>query len=231
MPGLALTASQEETENGEQGSSPVNPRVAIVFLLWLLMTALSGCASLQQSGDAAANPYDQLLQQAEALYKAEDVEGAKMLYRKAADADPTRARPWYQLAKINFDQQNYGRAIVDAQEVLKRNPTDSNAESILTVAGLRVAVEALGHLHEEADVHGPAHLEAKKLAAKMRETLGQNVLVPPASKARYKRPSPSRAQRAAQRSVPARTATPAKSAKTESPSGSNPFQSLPGGGQ
>lgn len=211
----------------------MNPRVGITFLLLFMMTALAGCASMQQSGKSAANPYDQLMQQADALYKAEDVEGAKTVYRKAADADPTRAQPWYQLAKINFDQQNYGRAIVDAQEVLKRNPTDPNAESILTVAGLRVAVEALSHLHEETNVHGPAHLEARKLAAKMRETLGQNVLVPPAAKPKrtYKRPSSSKKRRTVQRATPVPIPDTSKSAQTNSSSGSNPFQSLPGGGQ
>jgi tetratricopeptide (TPR) repeat protein len=212
----------------------VNITHARAAMMVALIPALAGCSMLHRSKPKPAppaHPYDQLMQQADARYNAQDVDGAKALYSKAAATDPTRETPWYRLAQINFDQQNYGRAIVDAQEVLQRNPSDTNAESILTIAGLRVAVEALGRLHDETNQQGPAHVEAEKLAAKMRETLGQDVLVPPTAQpdhkparrrvARHTEPSPAPAPQAP---------PPAKAPAASAPSGDNPFQALPGGG-
>lgn len=195
----------------------------------LLMPIFAGCALNKPKPQPVAHPYEQLMKQAVARYQAQDVDGAKALYSKAAAADPTRENPWDQLAQINFEQENYGNAIVDAQEVLKRNPTNTNAENILTIAGLRVAVEALGRLHEESNQRGPAHIEAEKLAAKMRETLGQDLLVPPESKPAKRRSA--RRHRAAPTPPPATTpTTPTTPPPTAAPASDNPFQALPGGG-
>jgi outer membrane protein assembly factor BamD (BamD/ComL family) len=194
------------------------------FLALLLLVPLfAGCAANNTKPKPAIATYDQYIQQADARYQAQDIEGAKALYSKAAAADPTKEVPWYRLAQINFDQQNYGQAIVDAQEVLRRNPANTDAESLMTIAGLRVAVDALGRLHDEANQHGPAHLEAEKLAAKMRETLGQDVLVPPAAKPK-KKPIRKRSTQNAPTPTPGTDKTPASSS-----SGANPFQALPGG--
>lgn len=191
----------------------------------LLIPIFSGCALNQSKPKPVAHPYERLMQEADARHKAQDVDGAKALYSKAAAADPTRENPWDKLAQINFQQENYGHAIVDAQEVLRRNPTNTDAENILTIAGLRVAVDALGRLHDESNQKGPAHLEAEKLAAKMRETLGQDLLVPPETKPVKRRSS--RRHRAAP-TPPASTAPTA--APAAAPASDNPFQALPGGG-
>ncbi|MBE1161094.1 tetratricopeptide repeat protein [Dyella acidiphila] len=202
----------------------VSTRIAVALVL---ASVLVGCAENKPKPAPPPPTYDQLMQQADARFNAQDVDGAKGLYVKAAAADPTHKEPWYRLAQIDFDQQSYGKAIVDAQEVLQRDPTDLNAESILTIAGLRVAVDALGRLHDESDQQGPAHMEAVKLAAKMRETLGQDVLVPPAPKPK----------RRVVHHTPAATdgQTPAPAAQggaqpQAAPANSNPFQALPGGG-
>ncbi|WP_457383462.1 tetratricopeptide repeat protein [Rhodanobacter sp. TND4EL1] len=202
----------------------------VTFLL-LMIPVFAGCSMLHRSKTKpnAIHPYDQLMQDADARYNAQDVDGAKALYTKAAAADPTRETPWYRLAQINFDQQNYGRAIVEAQEVLQRNPSDTHAESILTVAGLRVAVQALERLHDESNQQGPAHVEAEKLAAKMRDTLGQDVLVPPEAMPAERAPARRRVttRRAAPTPPPATTPKPA--APPSTPASDNPFQALPGG--
>lgn len=207
---------------GDNALNRLNLRATALALLIPVLAA--GCSTANTKPKPVPAPtYDQLMQQAAARFDAQDANGAKALYSKAAERDPTRPTPWYRLAQINFDQQNYGRAIVDAQEVLQRNPADTNAESILTIAGLRVAVEALGRLHDETNLQGPAHAEAEKLAAKMRETLGQDVLVPPAT-------VPKRKPRRRPTAVADRPAEPAKApAATAAPAGDNPFQSLPGG--
>jgi Tfp pilus assembly protein PilF len=185
-----------------------------------------GLASCAQKPKPVPPPpsYDQFMQQAQARVQAQDVDGAKSLFKKAAVADPTKKAPWYALAQLEFDQQSYGKAIVDSQEVLQRDPTDMNAQNILTVAGLRVAVEALGRLHDESNIQGPAHLEAVKLADKMRETLGQDVLVPPVKK-------PVRKTRrvhnpdAAQTSPAQSNGTPSATPSTK-PAGNDPFSTL-----
>lgn len=210
-------------------------RIGVVLVL--LTLALTGCSAMRKP-DQSPGAYDQFMQQADALDKAHDIEGAKALYHKAAAADPTQAHPWYQLAQLNFDQKNYGRAIVNAQEVLKRNPSDSGAESILTIAGLRVAVEALSNLHDESDANGPAHVEAEKLAAKMRQTLGQNVLIPPAEKKpkhrhrrkthHYHHTKPTSTSKTKAAPKPQPTAS-TEQPKPPAASGLNPFQSLPSG--
>jgi hypothetical protein len=64
---------------------------------------------------------------------------------------------------------------------------DTTAQSVLTVSGLRVALDALGMIHRESDPKDPAHLEAAKVAQKLRETLGQDVLTPPKKKRKAKR--------------------------------------------
>lgn len=167
--------------------------------------------------------YAQAMHQAQARFAAHAADGAKDLYKQAANLDPTQGEPWYQLAKINFDEQNYGRSIVDAQEVLQRDPANTDAQTILTVAGLRVAIQALGRLHDETNLEGPAHLEAQQLAAKMRDVLGQDVLVPPEA---HRRERHSRRERHAVHV--AEKATPPAKATTPPPA--NPFQALPGSG-
>lgn len=189
-----------------------------VVALVSIVVGLAGCAANTPKPPPPPN-YGQLMQQADARYAVQDFDGATVLYKKAAAADPAREVPWYRMAKISFDQQNYGRAIVDAQEALRRDPTDKKAESILTVSGLRVAVEALGRLHDEANDEGPAHMEAENLAKAMRATLGQDVLVPPKSR--------SRRRRVYHHKDVAHEAAPAAAAPA-APASSNPFQSLPG---
>lgn len=199
-------------------------RIAVALLM---ASTIVGCAENKPKPAPPPPTYDQLMQQADARFSAQDVDGAKGLYAKAAAADPTHKEPWYRLAQIDFDQQSYGKAIVDAQEVLQRDPTDVNAESILTIAGLRVAVDALGRLHDESDQQGPAHMEAVKLAAKMRDTLGQDVLVPPAPKPKHR--VVHKAPAATDGSTPA-PATQAPAQQAAPANSSNPFQALPGGG-
>lgn len=121
---------------------------------------------------------------AEASIRAQDVASAKASFRKAAEFDTTSKVPWRRMAELDFNAQDYGPAITEAQEVLKRDPMDTTAQSVLTVSGLRVALDALGLIHSESDPKGPAHLEAAKVAQKLRETLGQDLLLPPKKKRR-----------------------------------------------
>jgi len=188
---------------------------------------LAGCQT--NTRPTPGPSYTQLMQQAEADITAQNVDGARGYFHKAAMADPTHKEPWYRLAQLDFNQQNYGAAIVDSQEVLQRDPSDMDAESILTVSGLRVAMDALGRLHDESNLKGPAHQEAEKLAAKLRETLGQDELVP-------KKAHPARTRHHVARSATndaaaadkAASSTPAPAAPAATPASNDPFSALPG---
>jgi hypothetical protein len=62
---------------------------------------------------------------------------------------------------------------------LQRDSTDRSAKSIHAVAGLRVAAQSLADLRNDVELKGNARSDAASLAKVMRETLGEEVLVPP----------------------------------------------------
>ena len=97
-----------------------------------------------------------------------------------AKRNPDRKEPWARKAKIYFDAGSYAQAITSAEEVLQRDPTDRPAKSIRAVAGLRVAGQSLNDLRSDTELKGSAHSDAVGLVKVMRETLGEDVLVPPA---------------------------------------------------
>lgn len=163
----------------EQKEVPLK-RFPRLVVMPALLIAVSACQHAPTKSKIA--PYDAWMASAEAGIRAQDVVSAKASFRKAAEFDTGAKEPWRRLAELDFNAQNYGPAITEAQEVLKRDPMDSTAQSVLTVSGLRVALDALGMIHSESDPKGPAHLEAAKVAKKLRETLGQDLLTPPKKK-------------------------------------------------
>lgn len=104
---------------------------------------------------------------------------AVALLRQIAATAPERTEPWSRLARLYFDAGDYGSAIVAADEVLKRMPGDKQALSLRAVGGLRVATSALVALQGDAEMTGSARTDAGKLAKVLRESLGEEVLVPP----------------------------------------------------
>lgn len=179
-------------------------RAILVMAGFLLLT---GCA--MQSAQTPAPTFEHLMFKADERIQARNFEAGRKLLSEAAAMEPTRKEPWLRQAELEFEAENYGAAILAAQEVLQRDAANTRADAILTVSGLRVAVQSLGRLRDEKDVNGPVHQEAQKLAARLRETLGAKALLPKA-KAAPRKPVPSPAK-----------ATPAASS-------SNPFSSLPG---
>ncbi|KGM55051.1 hypothetical protein N799_07605 [Lysobacter arseniciresistens ZS79] len=195
---------------------PVRPCVPFRLLVAaVLVVALSACASLgrKDGGDYAA-----LLAQAETDVTAGRVETALVAFDQAAMADPTRKEPWLRIAQLQFDAGNYGRAIVAAEEVLHRDPDDAVADSVLTVAGLRIASQSLQRLQGNgALASATARTEAERLAETMRATMGDSILA-------QEEPEPVR-RRATRRRAPAAAPAPKPAAK---PAVANPFGSLGG---
>lgn len=185
----------------------------------LLVIGLSACASNpKQTG----SDYAALFDAAEAEVAVGRIESALAGFNDAAKADPTRKEPWVRSAQLQFDAGSYGRAIVAAEEVLQRDPTDKVADSVLTVSGLRIAAESLQRLQGNGALASEtARVEAERLAATMRATMGEDILQPDAPKAK-----PVARRRA--RTAPARRpAAPAEAPAKPKPV--NPFEILGGG--
>jgi tetratricopeptide (TPR) repeat protein len=195
-------------------------RLAIItrlFVATALVAGLGACATMPDRGEGFA----QALGQAEADVSAGRIESALVAFDQAAQADPTRKEPWLRIAQLQFDAGNYGRAIVAAEEVLQRDPDDQVADSVLTVAGLRIASQSLQRLQGNgALASDTARTEAERLAATMRATMGEDILDSGDSTAKTPR----------RRSAPRRSAAPRVAPKAEEskPAEANPFGVLGG---
>lgn len=158
------------------------------------------------------------------LEKGNQEEATKIL-GDLAKRNPGRKEPWLRLAKIHFDAKNYAQAIVAAEEVLQRDGTDRSAKSIRAVAGLRVAAQSLKDLRDDVELKGDARGDAVGLAQVMRDTLGEEVLVPPgaadADKPEVKKKTVRRKRQAAPHAASGGAAVAAPVA-----SGANPFSVL-----
>lgn len=186
----------------------------IVFSVFLLGCAAQDAKRTQEEFSAMM-----FLSSANAdsmLEKGKSEEALKLLSDLAAK-NPTRKEPWSKLAKVYFDSENYAQAIVAAEEVLQRDDTDRQAKSIRVVAGLRVAAQSLRDLKGDVELKGDAKSDAVGLAKVMRETLGEEVLVPLLEDGKKKASQPVR--RRAQPVSP-------KPQSTESTGGGNPFSTL-----
>ncbi|WYX25653.1 hypothetical protein WJ969_08020 [Achromobacter xylosoxidans] len=116
-------------------------------------------------------------------------------FQEIAQRNPSRGEPWSYIAKIRFDEQKYGEAIVAADEALNRDSNDFTAKTVRAVGGLRVAMQSLADLRADALLAGNARSDAVALAAAMRETLGQDVLFPEAAARRRHAPAAQATQR------------------------------------
>ncbi|WP_445233001.1 tetratricopeptide repeat protein [Duganella rhizosphaerae] len=144
-------------------------------------------------------------------------EQAITLWKEAAVAYPADKTPWTNIAQTRYEAGQYGDAIVNAQEVLVRDPNDRLANSIIAISGLRLSTRALSDLSRQNNLSGSLRTESQDLAKLLRESLGETVLVPP-------QPTPAA-------TTPARNANAnAKGKKgkhkAEEDSSANPFNAL-----
>ena len=68
---------------------------------------------------------------------------AYALLKQAGTTWPNDKAPWVRMAQMRFDSNNYGDAIVNALEALRRDPEDTLANSVVAVSGLRLSSRAL----------------------------------------------------------------------------------------
>ena len=147
----------------------------------LCAIALSACGTTQpQVAAKNAQPsMQELLAKAGQASSAGQKEQAIALWKQAAAAAPADKAPWTSIAQTRYDAGQYGEAIVSAQEVLIRDPNDRLANSIIAISGLRLSTRALADLSRQNNLSGSLRTESQDLAKLLRESLGEQVLVPP----------------------------------------------------
>lgn len=143
---------------------------------FVLVVFLTGCALT--SSPRSDVGLDKMMEEATVALSSGQRDKSLTLLEEAAKANPTSAKPWLKMAQTQFDAGNYPAAILAADEVTKREPSNQSAKSIAVVAGLRVAVRALGDMRSDSGLRGTTRTEAERLAKSMRETLGEDILVP-----------------------------------------------------
>lgn len=151
---------------------------------------MAGCATTSKPQTDAE--YKQSITRATETLANKGGDEAVAQFQEIAQRNPSRGEPWSYIAKIRFDEQKYGEAIVAADEALSRDQNDFTAKTVRAVGGLRVAMQSLADLRADALLAGNARNDAVALAASMRETLGQDVLFPEGRKppSRGTRPPP-----------------------------------------
>jgi len=186
-----------------------------------IAASLSACQTMDSK--TAAVPVkpklEDLLAKASEAKAAGKQEQAITLWKETAQAYPADKQPWVNIAQSRYDAGQYGEAIVSAQEILVRDPSDQLANSIIAISGLRLSTRALGDLSRQNNLSGSIRTESQDLAKLLRESLGETVLVPTADK---KSQGPSKAAAAA--AAAARKA-PAAKAAASTPS-ADPFGAL-----
>ena len=154
------------------------PGLAVVALL-------SACATTEPTSAAKLHgAVADAVASANAAAKAGNDDKAIAILQGAAQAHPADKTPWIRMAQIRYDADDYGQAIVLAQQALQRDSDDTLAHSITAVSGLRVASKALGEMTRKNNLSGTIRSEAQDLAKLLRASLGEEVLVPGAQKGR-----------------------------------------------
>ncbi|KQZ45103.1 M48 family metallopeptidase [Duganella sp. Root1480D1] len=151
---------------------------------------LAGCATdapLQVGDRAGTQTLERMLADADRAAAAGQREKSQATLKAAAASYPSDKAPWLQMAQMRFDRGNYSDAIVQAQEALQRDPADKQALSIIAVSGLRLSTRSLAELSQQSSLGGSVRSEAQELARTLRNTLGEEVLVPVAGGPRQPR--------------------------------------------
>ena len=143
-----------------------------------LIATLSACETTKPSGPpvAAVPKLQDMLTKAAEAASAGQKEQAVTLWKATATAHPTDKTAWGHIAKAKFDAAQYGEAIVNAEEVLVRDPNDKQASSIIATSGLRLATRALANLSRQNGFTGSLQKESMELARVLRDSLGNDTL-------------------------------------------------------
>jgi len=207
-------------------------RACAALLIAGIAVALAGCSQAPPASAPAPaiEPLAQYMVRANEANVQGSKDQARALYYTAAKSYPTSKEPWQKLAQDYFETRNYGQAILAAQEVLLRDPSDTVSTSILAVSGLRVSAQGLTALRQQQRrLTGDTRTEAEDIARTLRELLGEPLLPPPvgaagSASAPTPRPKPVARPKAASTATPAASVPPIATQKGDTPA--NPFNLL-----
>lgn len=152
---------------------------------------LSACSTTSAVKTPPPPPtLDELMGKANLAASSGNKEAAMGLWKQAAEAYPADKTPWVNMAQTRYEAGQYGDAIVNAQEVLVRDPANNQANSVIAISGLRLSTRALADLSRQNNLSADLRTESRDLARLLRESLGETVLVPvpTAAQARDKQP-------------------------------------------
>jgi Flp pilus assembly protein TadD len=142
--------------------------------------ALTACgtAAIKKPELPLPPPVEQTLAKASEASTAGNKEQALTLLKEANSAYPDDKTPLLEMAQIKYDGGQYGEAILDAQQALSRDPTDTRANSIIAISGLRLSTAALADLARQKNLSKNVRTESEDLAKLLRESLKEEVLIP-----------------------------------------------------
>lgn len=186
--------------------------ISRILCIAAIAASLSACQTMEAPKVAlpVKPKLEDLLAKASEARAAGKQEQAITLWKETAQAFPADKSPWVNIAQSRYDAGQYGEAIVAAQEIQLRDPSDQLANSIIAISGLRLSTRALADLSRQNNLSGNIRTESQDLAKLLRESLGETVLVPAVAEKPVK---------------PVRTARKAAAPKASTPS-ADPFGAL-----
>ena len=142
------------------------------------VVALSACTTAEVKPPVKVSLDQAMSQATEASRAGQKAQALKLLDQAALDY-PADKTPWVQKAQIKFEGGQYGEAILDAQQVLARDPTDKVANSLVAISGMRLSTKAVADLARQNNVTGSLRNESQELAKLLRDNSGEEKLFPP----------------------------------------------------
>jgi tetratricopeptide (TPR) repeat protein len=198
--------------------------ISRILCIAAFAASMSACTTMDANKVAAAKPkLEDLLAKASEAKAAGKQEQAITLWKETAEAYPADKQPWVNIAQSRYDAGQYGEAIVSAQEILVRDPSDQLANSIIAISGLRLSTRALADLSRQNNLSGSIRTESQDLAKLLRESLGETVLVPTADKPAK---APAKSTGAANNTAAAAAARKAPGKAAASTPSADPFSAL-----
>lgn len=154
-------------------------RTATLALVLGMTVVMSGCAVLGGGGDDSTElTAAELTSQAESKANDGQDDAAVALLKKVTLKNPVDPDPWLKIARIRFQSDDYVDALLASEEVISRDRTNEAGNSIALVSSLRLAERSIGLLRSGTDLEGSMRDRAHQLAAQLRKTLGEDVLLP-----------------------------------------------------
>lgn len=154
------------------------PRFLACGLVFALVTGCASSPNQKELEPLSQNELTTAIAQALQTARDDDLDLAIEKLTELARRNPSSGLVWSHIAKLRFDHAQYGAAIVAADETLQREPDDFTAKSVRVVGGLRIALQSLADIRDNALLAGNARVDAQALAQALRDSLGQDALFP-----------------------------------------------------